>query len=80
MSIQDGLRLQLIRLFEEYYQKPGSKMGTLRFPNSMYYIVNGVVMVCVQLLIPSLLLGCLFTMSLLRRDEGVCMLIREVFY
>ena len=52
---------------------PGSDMGKVKYPNAMYYIPNWVFAVAVQLCVPVVLLGALFTLSLCLGDgaEGV---------
>lgn len=72
-AIRDSIAASMIDALRAARYNPGSDMGKVKYPNAMYYIPNWVFAVAVQLCVPVVLLGALFTLSVCLGDgaEGV---------
>ena len=69
-AIRDSIASSMIDAIHTARYNPGTAMGKVKYPNAMYYIPNWIFAVAIQLCVPVVLLGCLFTLSLCLGDNG----------
>lgn len=68
--IRDAISASMIDAIHENRYHPGSEMGKVKFPNAMYYVPNWIFAVAIQLCVPVVVVGCVFTLSMCLGERG----------
>ena len=70
-EIRNHIETSMINAVQKNRANPGAEMDKIRFPNAMYTLVQQVFEVCIQLIVPPVVIGCVFTGLLCLKDQGV---------
>ena len=70
-EVRNHIETSMINAIQKNRANPGTEMDKIRFPNAMYTLVQQVFEVCIQLIVPPVVVGCVFTGLLCLKDQGV---------
>ena len=63
-AICDAISASMIDSIHTSRYKPGASIQPVKYPNTMYYIPNWIFAIAIQLCVPVIMIGILFTLSL----------------
>lgn len=73
-AVRDAISTSMVEAIRSARYNPGSTPGKPRFPNAMYYVPNGIFTVCLQLVLPVVMILSLVGLSVSSEndnDDGV---------
>lgn len=63
-AIRDSIGADMIESLRHHRYNPGTELKPIKYPNAMYYIPNWIFAVAIQLCVPVIIIGAVFTLSI----------------